>query len=1308
MKDSSVPPVGLFHPGRQHQLLNGLSRRCHSSAEQQKRLMQQHAAEMEREEQELLSDRTSVTSECSLRRRNMLGRWDEAEENLIAEYETNAVRNRMELNRLASLYRKKASDGKIAIERKVEARREAIEHQYQQRKDQPGEQRDKEFKLIKDSLVPLFQDVERARELTVRRLDGLPRVAPPESPEDDMSEPPPESVQQTIDTVASLSRKCKKVIQEMESGTSARVDDSFYLPIGVAVAVVIWLVAIFGVRPEYFWTWLIGGVVGIGLIGMFIYLLLLMPLRRMTRRLYPMVERIWQAAEETANTGRQISSNFAKESAAELLQRRDAHLESATRWQAEQLDELSKRLAAEEEMQRAKLSAKLKTLDNDFITQQNRIGAEMHAKAEEVASAITSELSETDQSLQRKREASATRRHQELARVTQRLKQGLHGGMSRIRQADQRIVSRFPSWSDLLVGENDPPDHLDVLPIGRLSIQSHLAQSFDSDQWVESGGSETSDVVHVFADGDAPDHIPIALHRRLHSGLMIRAHKEQMAPAIDLLHQVMWRLISGVQGARAKLTLIDPIGRGQNFTSFMALADHDPTLVGHRVWTADAQIEARLSEIAQHVEDVLQSSLRDQYQRIEDYNQIAGSMAEPYRAVAAVGLPEGLTRSGYKHFKALIESGLRCGVFVLMVIDQDQPWPADMPLPKDERMLEVSVDESGTWRLEYDGLSDLPFVPASTPPPDIRATLAEKIGQAAVAASRVEIPLEKIIHDDENGRGNTDDGILIKIGSQGGNRSLALDLGEGVRQHVLIAGKTGSGKSTLLHSIITSGAYHYRPDQLQFYLLDFKKGVEFKAYSDSSIPHARVIGIESEREFGRSVLQRLDQELQERGEAFRGCSAQELSEYRRASGNPLPRLVLVIDEFQEIFVRDDKVSAECAMLLDRLVRQGRSFGIHVILSSQSLAGAYSLPRATLGQMAVRIAMQCSESDAALILSDDNTAARLITRPGEAIYNDAGGLIEGNQPFQVAWLSSDTHQQLLDGIKTRDAEFIDQLPPPVIFEGNRPSRWTPALAKAAIGDHAGGASGLSELHGLLGESVEIGPPVRLQLSRNAGRNALFITSAEARQGLLASTVSGFVRSNPQAEIVYLDGNRTSETPSLAPWMESAGIKHQWIRPRDGEKELQRVAAIVRERGDEADDVPPILVVIDPLDRFRDLRQDETFNFSLENPAGGGDGAFSLREILKDGPTANVFSMVVCGGAEILSRWLPRSSHHDLELRVLGRLNASDSSLLIDSPAASDLSTATLLLYDESDGRMQKFRQCDVPDPDQVKSWLDSPS
>src|SRR5690606_2963976 len=127
--------------------------------------------------------------------------------------------------------------------------------------------------------------------------------------------------------------------------------------------------------------------------------------------------------------------------------------------------------------------------------------------------------------------------------------------------------------------------------------------------------------------------------------------------------------------------------------------------------------------------------------------------------------------------------------------------------------------------------------------------------------------------------------------------------------------------------------------------------------------------------------------LRGRAERFRTFGVQDLAAFRRESGEVLPRILLVVDEFQELFVADDKLAQDAALLLDRLVRQGRAFGVHVLLGSQTLAGAYSLARSTIGQMAVRIALECSEADAHLILSDDNPAARLLSRPGEAIYND---------------------------------------------------------------------------------------------------------------------------------------------------------------------------------------------------------------------------------------------------------------------------------------------------------------------------------
>src|SRR6185503_17768146 len=126
----------------------------------------------------------------------------------------------------------------------------------------------------------------------------------------------------------------------------------------------------------------------------------------------------------------------------------------------------------------------------------------------------------------------------------------------------------------------------------------------------------------------------------------------------------------------------------------------------------------------------------------------------------------------------------------------------------------------------------------------------------------------------------------------------------------------------------------------EFYLIDFKKGVEFKCYAVKQLPHARVVAIESDREFALSVLQRVDEELKRRGDLFRQLGVQDLAGYKKAGGTEaMPRSLLLIDEFQEFFVEDDAIAQTASLLFDRIVRQGRAFGIHVLLGSQSLGGA---------------------------------------------------------------------------------------------------------------------------------------------------------------------------------------------------------------------------------------------------------------------------------------------------------------------------------------------------------------------------------
>ena len=224
--------------------------------------------------------------------------------------------------------------------------------------------------------------------------------------------------------------------------------------------------------------------------------------------------------------------------------------------------------------------------------------------------------------------------------------------------------------------------------------------------------------------------------------------------------------------------------------------------------------------------------------------------------------------------------------------------------------------------------------------------------------------------------------------------------------------------------------------------------------------------------------------------------------------------MLVIDEFQEFFTEDDRYSQQAALLLDRLVRQGRAFGVHVVLGSQTLGGAYSLARSTLGQVAVRVALQCSEADAHLILSESNSAARLLTRPGEAIYNDSNGTVEGNNPFQIAWLPDEQREDYLGtmqhlaeerGLETRTGRSSSKATSPPTLPATIGSRGSFESVSETDPSQRTTDDGQRTAPTIwLGDAVEIGPPTAVTFPQQAGSNLLLIgQDPQAARGILAT-------------------------------------------------------------------------------------------------------------------------------------------------------------------------------------------------------------
>ena len=142
-------------------------------------------------------------------------------------------------------------------------------------------------------------------------------------------------------------------------------------------------------------------------------------------------------------------------------------------------------------------------------------------------------------------------------------------------------------------------------------------------------------------------------------------------------------------------------------------------------------------------------------------------------------------------------------------------------------------------------------------------------------------------------------------------------------------------------------------------------------------------------------------------------------------------------------------------------------------------------------MAVRIALQCSETDAHLILSEDNSAARLLSRPGEAIYNDSNGLVEGNHPFQVVWLPDERREHYLECCRSGSRRPVSSPGRKSCSKGTsrpipRPTRPWPRCSRSGAPPPR-----RWRLRIWLGDAVAIKDPDGVEFRRQSGGNLLLV-------------------------------------------------------------------------------------------------------------------------------------------------------------------------------------------------------------------------
>jgi S-DNA-T family DNA segregation ATPase FtsK/SpoIIIE len=375
--------------------------------------------------------------------------------------------------------------------------------------------------------------------------------------------------------------------------------------------------------------------------------------------------------------------------------------------------------------------------------------------------------------------------------------------------------------------------------------------------------------------------------------------------------------------------------------------------------------------------------------------------------VVIASLPE-LTEGGeLNRIAALAQQGPQSGLHLIVAGWPPPPLTPETTQPPLPNTTMVSVRNpyavigdppSGTFGSQPGAVwLNAPVFLDEDPPPHLIDAVCTELAAHSAAASQVTLADLLPGPDEELWTADAAEGLGTIVGHDG-DAPVTLRFND-LAPHWMVGGRSGAGKTAFLINVLYGLGARYSPDELALYLLDFKEGVSFAEFVPTQrdrtwLPHARAVGVESDREYGLAVLRELDAEMTRRSVAYKRAGVTRFTDLRTAAAEEgrstsMPRILCVIDEFQVLLAGNDPTATEAVALLESLARKGRSYGIHLILASQTILGVealYAKRDSIFGQFPVRVALPGGGD----VLEPTNDAAAGLPL-GTAVVNTAGGL-----------------------------------------------------------------------------------------------------------------------------------------------------------------------------------------------------------------------------------------------------------------------------------------------------------------------------
>lgn len=510
----------------------------------------------------------------------------------------------------------------------------------------------------------------------------------------------------------------------------------------------------------------------------------------------------------------------------------------------------------------------------------------------------------------------------------------------------------------------------------------------------------------------------------------------------EIIHKLLLRLLYALPLGKIEFLVYDPIGNGKTVLPFNSIFNNPILFPTKKVLNNVKELKDELEKVRNYIRDLFSNKFKE-VENWKNYNKYMSSKNAindilPYKVFIISNIPNGIDNEIFEMFKSILIHSKECGFLVLFSVDKlmlEEEKNLDFNNKKMVMELKEILKKCKplTNILEYkeENLETRIFkisrIGEKLPQIEKIRELLFKYTEKLELNKTKEQSFIKLISIENKFDRNSINGLKFPIGYKTSNGDiLEMSINDDF-VHYLIGGRTGSGKSYLLHNLILSLCTRYSPDEVNLYLLDFKDGVEFSKYSDPVLPHGKLIAKEIDVEYGKIVLNEIINEMEKRNKLFKREGCNSFKTYREKTKENLPRIVLIIDEFQDLLSGDDNEEAKAKFM--ELARKGRNAGIHMVLATQSLGGLNF--NEISKQFRGRIVLPCTEEDSMTFLN--NKLAVDLKMKEEAIVKSNNGNGDYEEKIKVMDIGKNNNFEYVLSNLSLTKECNDDI---LIYDGSK--------------------------------------------------------------------------------------------------------------------------------------------------------------------------------------------------------------------------------------------------------------------------------